>query len=227
MDKLPPEIIANVAAYCPAGRRSESEPCLAPYALISKQWQQVVERRIFSSLEIMSSEIKVFKTIFGAEKDRSLRRSALRRLRYSIESIPGIAEALSSSSKSERATVRQRNTDAALQSLKELYTTLDSWSINRSMTLEISLPRETSLPTGSMKTVPGTQLIKEFVIDSRALRTTALLTPIASQMIGLQEVQWQLDDWDKTMNSVSRRKKRYGKFSILQCGSSQICFSSC
>ncbi|KAH0378934.1 hypothetical protein KCU92_g8439, partial [Aureobasidium melanogenum] len=212
MDKLPPEIIANVAAYCPAGRRSESEPCLAPYALISKQWQQVVERRIFSSLEIMSSEIKVFKTIFGAEKDRSLRRSALRRLRYSIESIPGIAEALSSSSKSERATVRQRNTDAALQSLKELYTTLDSWSINRSMTLEISLPRETSLPTGSMKTVPGTQLIKEFVIDSRALRTTALLTPIASQMIGLQEVQWQLDDWDKTMNSVSRRKKRYAQF---------------
>lgn len=212
MDRLPTDILTRIVAFCPTGRPSRSEACLAPYALISKQWQKVVEQHVFSSVKLKFSELATFAAVYDAGLDREHRRSALQRLKYIIRSIPGTDEALASETSPERTVARQKDTQAALHALGEIYRLLSSWSINKPITLEIQFPQETTLPPDSMSSIPRTELVKRFVFESTFQLDTALLVPIASQMIGLQEIEWDLDDYDKSINSVFRRKARYGKF---------------
>lgn len=216
MDDLPTELIANIVAHCPINRNSRRRPCLAPYALISKRWQQVVERRLFKSLKIKGSELETFTAICGAGPQREHRRLALQRLEYSIECIPGVDETLKEKPASERAALRQENTYSALQSLDALSSVLRSWSTSRHITLELCLLVQTTFPPGLLNLIPRTKLVKEFVIYSMSPLTTALLEPIASRMDGLQEIKWVLPDGDDTTNSVARRKERYRKFLILE-----------
>ncbi|KAG9570323.1 hypothetical protein KCU71_g368, partial [Aureobasidium melanogenum] len=209
MDKLPPEIISEILGYCPRGRPSRGRPCLAPYALISKQWQQIVERLVFSSIRLKSSELGHFTDVYGDEAEEIHRRSALQQLKYTIEPTPGTDEALESEIATERAIARQEATEAVLFSLGELYSILSSWSTNKTITLEIGFPQETCISKAAIELIPRTELVKRFEFKSTAQRDPVLLASIASQMIGLQDIKWELDDYDKNINSVSRRKARY------------------
>ncbi|KAI8957677.1 hypothetical protein F5Y11DRAFT_352322 [Daldinia sp. FL1419] len=72
MEKLPEGIIALVVSFLPP-------PGLAHYAVLSRQWQQAVERHAFSILNIESTDLDVFKRIVWANAKR---RTSLQRLRF-------------------------------------------------------------------------------------------------------------------------------------------------
>ncbi|CAD0099886.1 unnamed protein product [Aureobasidium mustum] len=209
MNSLPIEVLTNIISYCPTGRPSRSHQCLGPYALVSRQWQQVVERRVFSSLKLRSSELDFFNTLYSAGGGREHRRSALRKLRFIIESIPGTHEALESEPPSERAAARYRDTEIAMHVLGKLYSVLSSWSLKKAIILEIEFPPETCLSKSAIDLISTTELVKRFEFHSTAQRDPILLVHIAARMHDLQEIKWELNDYDKSINSVSRRKARY------------------
>ncbi|KAK6004330.1 hypothetical protein QM012_008192 [Aureobasidium pullulans] len=216
MNSPPTELITSIVAYCLCGRPSEGEPGLSPFALISEQRQQVDEQRIFSSLNLKSSESKVFATVYGAGPEREHRKSALKRLKYSIESIPGIDERLRDNPAPERMAIRGRNACHALENLGALYSILNSWSTNNRIMLEIRLPGQIFRPKTLSDIILITKLIKRVEMDSTNLPSTTLLEPIAFRMQGLQEIKWWLFDHDVTSNSVSRRKRRYRESPIFE-----------
>lgn len=166
---------------------------------------------MFSSIRIKDSELALFEAMYGDEPNRLHRRSALQRLEYSTKSMSVTEEALGSKSASVTACVKKDNTDAVLRSLDALFSILKSWSTEKYLELEVTFPSDIVWSTMPERVVPITKLVKRFVVDSRNMFNTALLNSIATHMIGLQEIDWELDDWDKSTNSLARRKKRYGK----------------
>jgi hypothetical protein len=212
MDNLPSEIISNIVAWIPDRTRPRRKGRLAPIALISRQWQQVVEHRTFSSLRLRTTDLETFAQIFNEDTRGSTRTSALKRLVYVVGSSPRIDKEWNACSRAERLAELQGNTETVLLRLKLLYNVIDVWSASKAIELAIYVPPRTMSDLVNPEVVPTTRTIKNLIARSETICPPGMLISIASGLPALQGIDWDIDDSDRCINSISRRKKRHGKF---------------
>jgi hypothetical protein len=212
MDKLPPEIISNIVASIPDRTRPRRKGRLASIALISRQWQQAVEHRTFSSLRLRNTDLVTFAQIFNDNARGPTRASALKRLDYVIGSSPRIDKGWNACSYTERIVELQSNTENVVIHLKLLYNIIDVWSAVKAIELAIYVPTRTTSHVIDPEAVPKTRAIKKLIARSETICPPGMLISIASGLPRLQGIDWDIDDSYRSINPVSRRKNRYGKF---------------
>jgi hypothetical protein len=184
-------------------------------ALVCKQWRDIVESRTFGTITLKSSDLDAFAEIYGSQ----LRRASLHTLNILLD-IPGCVDAAAprTTSRAMRATTRRHNSEAFTKILKDWFTTLGSWPYNpardRTITLAISGPshnrplEKVQLPAPD--TIPRVHRITSLNCSDTTIRL-ASLPLVASRLPKLEKFNWDYFDMIKPLNSVRRRRDRYGR----------------
>jgi hypothetical protein len=234
MEKLPPEIIDHIVKFLPDQTCVGRKDGLASFALVSRQWQQAVERRTFSRLQLLRSELdkdstaetpsillEEFAQIFDETTRGTTRASALKRLRYFTQPLPqfyddwkkcsSIDKKWNACSSSERNAELQYNTELVLSRLKRLYDIIGGWSVKPSIDLDIHVTTRTTYHLVAPEAIPRSQAIKRLRCSGWTICSPALFISIASGLSALQGIALSFYDLYPSINPVERRKKRYGK----------------
>jgi hypothetical protein len=219
MEHLPLELVSRIIHFTseadsdPDSTRP-TKPRLAYLALVSKQWRDVIESRTFGSITLESSELDAFAKIYRGQ----LRRASLHRLNISLD-LPGCVDGTPSrtTSKAMRASTRRHNSEAFTKIVKDWFTTLASWPYNpardRGIFLAIYGPAH-SRPLGKVKLlapdiIPQVHRITSLDCSDTIMRL-ASLPLLASRLPELGKFSWDYFDMIKPLNSVRRRRGRYG-----------------
>ena len=219
MKHLPLELITRIIDYIsetdPDSDSSRStKPRQAYLALVCKQWRDTIENRTFRTITLESSELEAFTKVYGKQE----RRTSLHRLNISLD-LPGCVDAAASRtiSRAIRASTRQRNNKAFTKILRDWFATLESWPYNpardRAITLAIYGPAQ-SRPLEKVQlldpdTVPRVHRITSLSCSDTTMRL-ASLPLVASRLPKLEKFRWEYFDMIKPLNSVRRRRDRYG-----------------
>lgn len=225
MDKLPQEIIDNIVIFLPDQTSQGHKGHFASIALISRQWQQAVERRTFSRLALHQPEdLEEFAQIFDETTSGPTRASALRRLSYCIQSRPqsyndwqkcsSIDKEWDACSLSERNAELQHQTEVIMSRLKRLCDIIGGWSVRPSIDLAIHVPMRTEYCLVALEPVPKSQAIKRLRCSGGGVCSPALFISIASALPALQGIVFDIND---SCYPLQRCKNRYGKWFIVLC----------
>lgn len=198
------------------------EDGLASIALVSRQWQQAVERRTFSRLQLLWPEfLEEFAQIFDETTKEITRAYASKRLRYYIQPLPqfyddwkkcsSIDKKWNACSLSERNAELQYDTEVVLFRLKRMYDIIGEWSVKPSIDLEIHVPTRTTYYLVAPEAIPRSQAIKRLRCSGVRIYSPALFISIASGLSALEGIALNVDDLYPSINPVERRKNRYGK----------------
>jgi hypothetical protein len=184
-------------------------------ALVGKQWRDIVESRTFGTITVKSSELDAFAHIYGSQ----LRRAFLHRLNILLD-LPGCVDAAASrtTSRAMRATTRRQNSEAFAKILEDWFTTLESWPYNpardRTIALAISGPSHNrSLEKVQLlapDTIPRVHRIISLNCSDSTIKLVSLPL-VASRLPKLEKFNWDYFDMIKPLNSVRRRRDRYGR----------------
>ncbi|THY00785.1 hypothetical protein D6D02_08790 [Aureobasidium pullulans] len=217
MDKLPQEIIDHIFIFLPDRTSQGHKGHFASIALISRQWQQAVERRTFSRLALHQPEIlEEFAQIFDETTSGPTRASALRRLSYCIQPPPqsyddwqkcsSIDKEWGACSLSERNAELQHQTKVIMSRLKRLCDIIGGWSVRPSIDLAIHVPMRTEYCLVALEAVPKSQAIKRLRCSGGGVCSPALFISIASALPALQGIAFDISD---LYYPLQRCKKRY------------------
>lgn len=219
MDKLPQETIDHIVKFLPKQTCVGRKDGLASIAPVSRQWQQAVERRTFSTLKLWPEHVEEFARFYDETIRGTTRLSALKRLRYFIQNRPqswddrnkcsSIDKKWNACSSSERNAELEFNTKIVLSRLERLYDIVGGRSVRPSIDLEIHVPTRTTYYLVAPEAVPKSQAIKRLRCSGGAC-SPALFISIASGLPALQGFALHVHDLYPSINPVERRKKRYG-----------------
>lgn len=148
MESLSQEILALIITHFfevpPMKSRQILEPrpvCNAsPYAIVSRKWQNEVERYTMAKIQMYSADLDMFRQVFSSPRRRSL----LRKLRYEID--------LPTYSKNrihclERRRESKANNAAFTQGVVDLFDEISSWEAQGIVLgLSASSPMDPGLP---------------------------------------------------------------------------------
>lgn len=130
MDKLPQEIINNIAASLPAQNgQASSRPALAT---ASRAWYHAIERLTFRAITITSDELDHFKTVFSSPRRRSLLKSLVLNVVLPAYSDEACAMHV-------KADERARNDACATSALKALLAELAAWPKDSKLKLVVNV----------------------------------------------------------------------------------------
>ncbi|KAI9897358.1 hypothetical protein N3K66_007214 [Trichothecium roseum] len=130
MDKLPQEIINNIAASLPAlNGQASARPALAT---ASRAWYHAIERLTFRAITITSDELDHFKTVFSSPHRRSLLKSLV--LDVVLPAYSDEACAVH-----ESADDRARNDACATSALRILLAELSAWPKDAKLELVVNV----------------------------------------------------------------------------------------
>ena len=143
MDKLPLEVIVNIASYLPKHLDDGKIPLplVASNALVrpgiaslSRRWQFAVESTVFRDIELKSTEMDEFSGIFSAAQ--SHRRRFLKDLSYNII-LPTYSEADFPTYESDQD--RLANDTAASAAVLRLFSVLATWGSDPGLSIRLSI----------------------------------------------------------------------------------------
>jgi hypothetical protein len=169
----------------------------------------------FGTITLKSSELDAFAEIYGSQ----LRRACLHKLTILLD-LPSCVDAAASRTTSRvmRATARRHNSEAFTKILKDWFTTLESWSYNpardRTIALAICGPSHNG-PLEKVQllapgTIPQVHRITSLNCSDSTIRLVSLPL-VASRLPKLEKFNWDYFDMIKPLNSVRRRRDRYGR----------------
>ncbi|KAL2818074.1 hypothetical protein BJX63DRAFT_83196 [Aspergillus granulosus] len=121
---LPPEIISHVLSYLDSSS-------LAPYAIVSKQWQAIIEKRTFSSLSLDTTQLLELARTVSRPRQHLIRQLRLKIL--SPEYAPAAREEV------ETDEDREQNNHAFTDAIHSLFKVLAGWSNNTEASLSLSI----------------------------------------------------------------------------------------
>ncbi|KAK4201929.1 hypothetical protein QBC40DRAFT_277447 [Triangularia verruculosa] len=123
IERLPPEVIANIAAHLPEQHGEDGRLVRPNIATVSRAWQSMVEPDVFCQLKINNTvELETFATVFSTPQSR--RRSLLKHLRYTII-LPTYTD--QECSIYETNEDRTANNKVVAEALRALFIVLSSW----------------------------------------------------------------------------------------------------
>lgn len=214
MDTLPPELIGNILRHLKKKRR------LTPFALISRTWHEEVERITFSSLSIKNTELATFASILSNQPNNLNRRKYLRRLRFEIQ-IQKFQVAKGKSLLDEIDKQKQHNKATFTKAIRNLFETLSSWDLRQSIDLELYMrdpkPDLLGFDISFCETAEFTSW--EDLPTLSCVRSLICGVPLALNVFmhivralpKLWHLSWWIMEEDDNINSLARRKARYGK----------------
>jgi hypothetical protein len=219
MENLPLELVSRIIDFTsdpdPEATRPV-KPRQAHLALVCQQWRDIVEQRTFGEIELKSTELETFANIYGGQLGAQ-RRAYLHQLVLVLDLPERAGRAPRTDSRTRRASRKQRNSEAFTEALRDLFTTLNSWSYDpvRDRTIELTLRRPNvvglfeNIVLLAPDTLPQVQRITKLKCPNTMIKLGSLPL-IASRLPKLQEFSWDLFESEEPLKSVRRRRDRYG-----------------
>jgi hypothetical protein len=223
MENLPLELVCSIidfTSFVDPEATQSVKPRQAYLALVCQQWRDIIEPRTFGEIELKSTELETFANIYGGQLGTQ-RRAYLHQLVLVLDLPERVGRAPRTDSRTRRASRKQRNNEAFTQALRDLFTTLDSWSYDPvcDRTIELALRRPNRRPD-QMGVFENIALLAPDTI-SKVQRITKLECPddmiklgslplIASRLPKLQKFSCDLFESEEPLKSVRRRRDRYG-----------------
>ncbi|KAI6080293.1 hypothetical protein F4821DRAFT_251792 [Hypoxylon rubiginosum] len=199
MDKLPQEIISNIASFLPwgSGRDTQHKPLIRPgVASLSRAWQAAVESVTFQELHINNTELVAFSDHFS----RIHRRRFLRKLNFSVV-LPTYSYKTYSGAETEEE--RRVNNEVASTAIFGLLQELSGWPTNLNITLIITIyPPKQRLRSTSyihLEDIHHVQVpcIRSFLaIQAYCPIDPGCLVSLTSRFPSLSRVDWCYDEPD-------------------------------
>jgi hypothetical protein len=221
MESLPLELVSRIIDFTsyidPESR--PVKPRQAYLALVCQQWRDIIEPRTFGNITLKSTELETFANIYGGQLGTQ-RRAYLHRLVLMLDLPECVGVASRKGSRTDRASRRQRNNEVFTKALRDCFTTLNSWSYSpgRDQAIDFVLdgPDRVS-PSGRIVLLASDSISQVQRITRLACPDTVIrlgsLPLITSRLPKLQEFSWDLFESEEPLNSVRRRRDRYGMWS--------------
>ena len=223
MEDLSLELVSSIIDFTsdlePEATR-HVKPRQAYLTLVCKQWRDLVEHRTFGTINIKSTEIETFADVYGGQlgiRRRAYLHDLVLDLSSCVEAPSQTDSGTRRASRRQRSLGRQRNNEEFTGALRDLFTTLNSWSDGalreRTLSLTLSSPSRTS-PFGKIRlltpdTIPQVQRITRLACPDTIIRLGSLPL-IAFRLPNLQEFNWDSFESDEPLNAVRRLRDRYG-----------------
>jgi hypothetical protein len=220
MENLPLELICRIIDFTSdidPEARTPVEPRQAYLALVCQQWRDIIEPRTFGKIELKSTELETFANTYGGQLGTQ-RRAYLHQLVIVLD-LPErvLAAASRTDSRTQRASRKQRNNEAFTKALRDLFTTLNSWSYVpvRDRPIELTLRRPSivglfeKIALLAPDKIPQVQRITKLKCPDNIIRLGSLPL-IASRLPKLQGFGFDLFESEEPLKLVRRRRDRYG-----------------